>query len=165
MDRVARERRAVRRGIGNNEKEGREGTTLLDSPLNGNKTRGRTTEERGHFDVMKGTANEVAQPDGELGFLQDLENPPMVNGIEGLGGIEQENVPLGVGGNPLIEELVEVLRVGVAVNAGKEAPLGRIEEGGNSRHSASHGTSQETVVSVGDADRAGVGDQTGLLLG
>src|SRR5205823_9362196 len=60
--------------IGNNEKERREGTTLLDSPLNWNKTRGRTTEERGHFDVMKGTANEVAQPDGELGFLQDLKN-------------------------------------------------------------------------------------------
>ena len=114
---------------------------------------------------MESTANEVAQPDGELGFLQDLENPPMVDGIEGLGGIEQENVPLGVGGNPLIEELVEVLCVGVAVNVGKEALLGRIEEGGNSRHnSASHGTSQETVVRVGDADRAGVGDQAGLLL-
>ena len=65
----------------------------------------------------------------------------------------------------MIEELVEVLCVGVAVNVGKEALLGRIEEGGNSRHnSASHGTSQETVVRVGDADRAGVGDQAGLLL-
>ena len=63
---------------------------MLDPPLNGNKARGRTTEERGHSDVVERTANEVAQPDGELGFLQDLENPPMVDGIEGLGGIEQK---------------------------------------------------------------------------
>ena len=46
---------------------------MLDPPLNGNKARGRTTEERGHSDVVERTANEVAQPDGNSAFSRTLK--------------------------------------------------------------------------------------------
>jgi len=56
--------------------------------------------------------------------------------------------------------------VGVATDAGQEAPLRRVKEGRDGGHDgARNGTGEDAVVSVGDTDGTGVGDQTGLLLG
>jgi len=90
----------------------------------------------------------------------------VIDGVERLGRIEQEDIFLDVISDALVEELVEVSDMGVTVDAGEEALLSGVEEAGKSGHdSAGDGTGQETVVSIGDTDRPGVGDQPVSFLG
>ena len=136
------------------------------TPLDGDETRGGPAEEGGNLDVLEGTADKVNEPVRKGGLAEDLENPRVINGVKGLGSVQKEDEPLGVVNNTLVEELVEVLNVGVATDAGQEAPLSRVNEGRDGRHDGvRNGTGEDAVVSVGDTDGTGVGDQTGLLFG
>ena len=82
---------------------------MLDSPLDGDIAGGRTAKERGHLDVVEGTADEVVEPAREGCLLKDLEDPGVVDGVKGLGSVKQEGKPLLVICNALIEKTVEVL--------------------------------------------------------
>ena len=101
--------------VGNNEEEGGERTTLFDAPLDGNIAGGGAAEKGSHLDVMKGTADEVSEPVGKGSLIEDREDPGVIDGIESLGRIEQEDVPLDVINDALVEELVEVCDVGVTM--------------------------------------------------
>jgi hypothetical protein len=94
--------------------------------------------------------------------MEDLEDPGVV---DGLGCIQQEDEPLGAVSNALVEKAVEALDVGVATDAGQEAPLRRVEEARDGRHDGtSNRTGEDAVVGVGDTDRASVRDQTSLFI-
>jgi hypothetical protein len=123
-------------------------------------------KEGGYTDVMEGTAYVVEEPVWESCLLEDLEDPGMVDRVEGLGSVKEEDKLLVVVGNSLVEIGIEVFGEGVATGAREEALLSWVKEGDNSRHDGpGDGAGQETVVGVGDTDRASVTYKASFFLG
>jgi len=104
---------------------------------------------------VKGAANEAGKPVREGSFAKDLVDPGVVDGVEGLGSVEEEKKLLLVAFNSTVEKTVDVLDVRVAVNTDEKALLSWIEESRDSRHD-SVGNGEDTIISVSDTDRAGV---------
>jgi len=90
----------------------------------------------------------------------------VVDGVEGLGSVQQKDKPLRVVDHALEEELVNVLDVGVTTDTGKEAALGWVKKSGDCRHNGpGNGAGQEAIIGIGHTDRASVRDETRVLLG
>jgi hypothetical protein len=107
---------------------------LLDTSLDGNIT-GRGAAKKGsHLDIVEGTADKVKKPIGEGRLLEDLEDPGVVNGVERLGRVKKEDELLDIVSDALVEEVVEVLDVGVPADTGEEALLSGVQKGGDRRH-------------------------------
>ena len=81
---------------------------MLDPPIDGNEAGGGTPEERGHLNIVEGATHKTLEPAGKGCFLEDLEDPRVVNGIKGFGSVEKKSESLVVISDALIEETVEI---------------------------------------------------------
>jgi hypothetical protein len=151
--------------IWNDEEEWGERASLLDSPLDGNVAGGGSPKERGHFNVVEGATDETLKPARESCFLEDFEDPRVVDGIKSFSSIKEKSESLGVISDALIEETVQVFSEWMAACGGEEALLSRVKEGGDGGHNGTgDSASKETVICICNADRAGVRNQASFLL-
>ena len=120
---------------------------------------------RSNSDVIERSFDEGDKPGGEAHASEDLKGPPVVDRVEGLRRVEKKAKTLLVKLDTFEEELVYIADVIHTLLAPEETFLRRFDESSNSRHNkVGHSGGQEAVISVGDADGAGVGDQPRRLL-
>ena len=100
----------------------------------------------------------MEEPAGKGCLTEDLEDPGVVDGVESLSRVKQEDEPLDVLNDALVEEPVEVFDVGVTIDTGEETLLSRVKEGGDGGHNGpSDSAGQQAIVGVGDTDGTGIG--------
>ena len=153
------------RVVGKDEDERGERAPLLDSSLDVNPIQEGAAKTRRDFDVIQGSFDEGDKPTGEPHAREDLKGPLVVNRVKGLRGVKEEAETLFVELDSIEEKLVNIADVVHAILAPKKTLLRGFDESSDGRHNqVGHSGGQETVVSVGDANGAGVRDQTSELL-
>ena len=116
--------------IADDEEEGREGAPLLHTTHDANPDGLGPSEARLDPHLMEQALDEQLQPRGEASPLERLDDEVVVDGVEGLGGVHEEDevvVPLLVL-HCVVEGLVELLDVVLEDALGDEALLGRWRE-------------------------------------
>ena len=63
-----------------------------------------------------------------------FENPGVINGVKGFGGIQQKNKSLGVFDDALKKELVDIFNMGMSADASQKTSLRWVEELSDSGH-------------------------------
>lgn len=139
---------------------------MLHPASDGNPDVGGRAEEGGDGNVVEGAGDKVEEPLGVAGFIDDRLDPVVVDGVEGLGGVEEEEEAGELAGDAGEEEVVDVGGVGGAIATPQETLLRGVEEvdGGGHDGVGNYG-GENAIVSVGDADGAGVGDEVGGFFG
>jgi len=89
----------------------------------------------------------------------------VIDRVESFRCVQKEAQPLDITLDTLKEKLVDLEGVVHAVLSSQEALLGGLDEVRNRWHNeVSHRRGQKAIVSIGNADRAGVRNQTCVLL-
>jgi hypothetical protein len=156
--------------VAEDKEEGREGATLFYPPVDGDGiASGATREKRKGAGKMKERLGEDDGPLGDADFAEDGNNIPVVDGVKGFGGVEEEDEVLLAAGEGLgagVEGMVEVPDVVREVAAPKEAFLRGMDKIANRPHEdIGQDCRQDTVIEVVDSDGPHLVDEVGVILG
>jgi hypothetical protein len=96
--------------------------------------------------------------------MEHLERPLVVDGVEGFGGVQEEHQVGGIFGDTLEKKLIDVDCVIHTILLPKKTLLGGLDEVRERRHEeVGDGGGQDPVISIRNADGAGIRNQAGVF--
>jgi hypothetical protein len=131
---------------------------LLDASGDGDPNVGGGAEEGGDEDVVERARDKVEYPLGVSSFRDDGFDPIMIDWVKSFSCVEEEKEASELAFDAGEEEVVDVCGVGGTVAAPEETLLGWVKEVHSGGHDGvGNDGGQNAVVSISDADGAGVG--------
>lgn len=152
------------RVVGDNKKEGREGAPLFDSPENGNPVSEGAAKEGRDVDRRHGALDKILEPGGEVGFVENVTDPFVIDGVEGFGSVEKEEQLVLFFFDRFVEEVIDSHDVVSAILARQETLLARVNIVVHSWHNTvGNSGSQDPIVCVGNTEGTSVSKETSVF--
>jgi hypothetical protein len=157
---------AKQRLIAENEEERGEWATLLDPTEDIDPVSTRGADARGDFDSMEEVAHKVDEAIRKAQPGENQKDPGVINRVESFLKVQGEDIVLTTGIESIIESGCKVDDMLIALTTPDKAHLFGANERFNSRHNGvGRVASKDTIISVGNRERAGVLRTLSLLFG